>query len=345
MTLARTAATIYAPFAADGTARQPSLAESQLYHMDIERRVVGLSGGATVFDTRAAMNAYLTPNANTLGYVYADATVASNGIYRKIGGSGTGSWVRIGDLPERTVVFGGASGSNAVTATPDVPPPTRDLAATFRIVWPNTNTSTTVTLNGVRVKDAEGADPAVGDLIGGRIYEMLAFEGVYRLSLASGFGAAAVAVAADRAAAQVARGGAEEALAEVEAVRDAFGARFGIAVSEAGRPASGLDLALVVATFPLRAPANFAAPTPAAPTERSYARAVTAATASTVFSVRKNGVQFGTITFAVGATAGTFAATETTFAPGDVISVRGPDIPDATLADVSVTLLLERLPS
>jgi len=65
----------------------------------------------------------------------------------------------------------------------------------------------------------------------------------------------------------------------------------------------------------------------------------TAPTADAVFSLQKNGVQFGTVTFAASATAGTFSvASDTTFAPGDVLSVIGPATADATLADVSITL-------
>lgn len=71
----------------------------------------------------------------------------------------------------------------------------------------------------------------------------------------------------------------------------------------------------------------------------SAASAVTAATAATSFLIRKNGVSFGTLDFAAGATAGTFtAATQTAFAPGDILEVIAPGTPDATLADFSLTL-------
>jgi hypothetical protein len=71
----------------------------------------------------------------------------------------------------------------------------------------------------------------------------------------------------------------------------------------------------------------------------SYASAGTAATASTVVSILKNGVQFGTCTFGVGATTCTFASTVgAVFAAGDVLTETAPVAPDATLADIAITL-------
>lgn len=77
----------------------------------------------------------------------------------------------------------------------------------------------------------------------------------------------------------------------------------------------------------------------------SVAHAGTAATASTVFNVYKNGTLVGTITFAAAATTGTFStdvgsgSTSVTFNIGDVLMVQAPASPDATLADISITLL------
>jgi hypothetical protein len=65
------------------------------------------------------------------------------------------------------------------------------------------------------------------------------------------------------------------------------------------------------------------------------ARAVVAATASTVFSIRIAGSEIGTITFAAAATVGTFSFTSTTVAVNDNITIVAPASPDATLADIS----------
>lgn len=73
----------------------------------------------------------------------------------------------------------------------------------------------------------------------------------------------------------------------------------------------------------------------------SRASADTAATASTVFSIKKNGSTIGSITFGAGGSTGTFATTGSsaeTFAAGDVLTVTAPASADATLADISINL-------
>lgn len=69
----------------------------------------------------------------------------------------------------------------------------------------------------------------------------------------------------------------------------------------------------------------------------SFADAATAATASTVFTIKQNTTTIGTITFAASGTTGTFASsggTTNTFAAGDIFSITAPASPDATLADI-----------
>lgn len=69
-----------------------------------------------------------------------------------------------------------------------------------------------------------------------------------------------------------------------------------------------------------------------------YAKAITAATASTVLTFAKNGTQIGTITFGAGSTTGTIAiGSPTTFAPGDYLTISGPSTADSTLATIGVT--------
>ena len=73
----------------------------------------------------------------------------------------------------------------------------------------------------------------------------------------------------------------------------------------------------------------------------SYAAALTAATAETVFEVQKNDAGIGTITFAAAGTSGTFASSggsAVSFAPGDILSVVSPSTADATLAHIGITL-------
>jgi hypothetical protein len=72
----------------------------------------------------------------------------------------------------------------------------------------------------------------------------------------------------------------------------------------------------------------------------SKASAGTAATASTVFDLKKNAAAaFGTATFAISGTTATFAAaSSTSFAAGDVLTIVAPVSPDATLADISIAV-------
>jgi len=67
---------------------------------------------------------------------------------------------------------------------------------------------------------------------------------------------------------------------------------------------------------------------------RSAGKALVAATGSTVFSIKKNGVEFGTMTVAALATVPSFSfPSDTSFTAGtDYITVHNPASPDATLA-------------
>lgn len=70
-------------------------------------------------------------------------------------------------------------------------------------------------------------------------------------------------------------------------------------------------------------------------TARSFARARVAATASTVYVVKKNGTQVATVTFAAGATVGVWSA-GVTWADGDFATLEAPATPDTTLADITI---------
>jgi len=72
----------------------------------------------------------------------------------------------------------------------------------------------------------------------------------------------------------------------------------------------------------------------------SHFYADTAATASTVFTIKKNGSSIGTATFAAAGTVATFSFTsKVSFAVGDVLAITGPATNDTTLADIGWTLV------
>ncbi len=67
-----------------------------------------------------------------------------------------------------------------------------------------------------------------------------------------------------------------------------------------------------------------------------------AATASTVFTIKKNGSSIGTITFAVSGTTGTIAQSGSgiiNFSVGDILTLEAPATADATLADIAYIFL------
>jgi hypothetical protein len=112
------------------------------------------------------------------------------------------------------------------------------------------------------------------------------------------------------------------------------GDAYDIANFDTDRPASGEDVLEFVFTKNI---AFYAGMTD------SRARAKVGATLSAVYSFKKNGVQFATMTFAAGGQAGvqtaTFAcAADTAFVPGDVLSVTAPATRDATLSGIAWTV-------
>lgn len=74
-------------------------------------------GNAVVYQTRAALYADLTKPANTLGIVYGDSTAAYNGVYAKVGSSGSGNWTLTSlSLPSTVVADFAALISEVVAA-------------------------------------------------------------------------------------------------------------------------------------------------------------------------------------------------------------------------------------
>jgi len=104
---------------------------------------------------------------------------------------------------------------------------------------------------------------------------------------------------------------------------------FDIAQFINGKPLSSEILVKVIFPRAIGFPANFSS---------SYAKCVTAATAATTMTVLKNGISVGSVTFAAGATTGTFSTPALTFSAADVMIITANATVDATFADVAFML-------
>lgn len=144
-----------------------------------------VSGAGTIFVSKASMDANLNYPQFTMAWVLGDATVANNGVYRKIGTSGTGNWVRTGDLPYSFIIASdvGAGTPNAIQATTSIP------VSASALIWMNiadTNTSSpvTVSFNGgstLTIKTNSGNDVATGGLVAGMIALGIVSGSAFRL--------------------------------------------------------------------------------------------------------------------------------------------------------------------
>jgi hypothetical protein len=108
------------------------------------------------------------------------------------------------------------------------------------------------------------------------------------------------------------------------------GQPYDLSLSISGAPANNAKVLIFRADRAYQIPINLTG---------SQAGADTAATASTVFTLYKNGVSIGTITFAASGTTGTFAfAAAVSFAIGDKLTIQNQATADTTLADISITI-------
>lgn len=133
---------------------------------------IGVAGGS-VYLTRTQLFADLAHAENDMAWVLQDDTADYNGIYRKFGASGTGSWTRVADLPYSVIIAEdtGAGTPNAIQAASAQP-----ISVTSQ-VWltvaeTNTGSPVTVSFNGgspLTIKTNSGGNPAVGGIVGGSI--------------------------------------------------------------------------------------------------------------------------------------------------------------------------------
>ncbi|MEP9374989.1 hypothetical protein [Mesorhizobium sp. KR1-2] len=238
--LTQLAQTVFNGWNANGTPRQIDPQEAVVWGTDIERAIsAGLSNGGLIYDTKANMDADKAHPANSSAWVIGDSTVANNGIYRKTGASGSGSWVRIADLPYSFISASntGAGTANAITATTSIPVPAADGGALIavNIVAANTASPATVSFNGgaaLTVKTSSGNNIVPGGLVAGMIVAGYVSGSTFRLL--SDQVSAAIQAAAEAAAmrSESAANTAEAVVAAVDVV--ANNTAFAAALKKAG---------------------------------------------------------------------------------------------------------------
>lgn len=211
--MADTANTVYRDFVTDGV---PSSGKNKPKKSEIRRLLTGyetiinafLSNGGLIYSSKAALDADLARGANSMAWVVGDATVGNNGVYMKFGAAGTGSWVRVADLPFSFIIASdvGAGTPNAIQATTSIP------VSGSALVWCNvfeTNTGSPVTIsfNGgaaLTIKTNSGNEPAPGGLPAGMIVMGIASGSTFRLVSDQASSAIVAAAEAAQAAAEAA---------------------------------------------------------------------------------------------------------------------------------------------
>lgn len=175
----------------------------------IERAVeAGLSNGGLIFDTKEHLDADLAHGANSSAWVVDDPDPANSGIYRKSGGSGSGSWSKVADLPYSFIALTdvGAGSPNAIQATSDIPLPSTPYKAilTLNVFEANTADGVTLSVNGATPKpmlSVDGSPVAEGTLTAGMGLQLVDDGSNFRIltDLASAGNLAAAEAARDKA--------------------------------------------------------------------------------------------------------------------------------------------------
>ncbi|WP_136625971.1 hypothetical protein [Bradyrhizobium macuxiense] len=137
---------------------------------DLMEAVSGGGGPGLGYASLAQLASDLARAANSLAIVYNDPTPANNGLYQKVGGSGSGSWTRIGDLPGTLIplTVAGGTGDAIVATAPETPQvPGRKLY----LLTPtanNTGAAMTIVINGAAatpIKNALNSTPAANTFV------------------------------------------------------------------------------------------------------------------------------------------------------------------------------------
>lgn len=168
---------VFAPTTASGAKRSVENIDAQRWSTEVERMLSSFqAGGGIIFPSKYAMDGTLNYHPNQMAWVLGDDTSANNGIYRKTGASGSGSWVRLGDLPFSFIqaTNSGAGTPNAIVATTNLPLPSANGGAlvSVNITVSNSGSPVTVSFNGdpaLTIKTSSGNDVAIAGLVAGMV--------------------------------------------------------------------------------------------------------------------------------------------------------------------------------
>ncbi|HWK65407.1 MAG TPA: right-handed parallel beta-helix repeat-containing protein [Rhizobiaceae bacterium] len=182
---------IFSPVDSAGNPRKVENHDAQVWATEVERLFAAFqAGGGIVFTTKAGADASLNYPANSMAWVIGDPVEANNGIYRKVGASGSGSWVRVGDLPYSFIraTNTGTGTANAIQATTSVPIPIADGGAliSLNIVATNTADAPTVSFNGgtpLTITDAAGSPVTAEGLADGMLINGYKVGSTFRVDL------------------------------------------------------------------------------------------------------------------------------------------------------------------
>ncbi|WP_311272122.1 MULTISPECIES: hypothetical protein [unclassified Rhizobium] len=157
--------------------------------------------GSIAKATRSQLDDDLSHSADRTAWVYSDPNVANNGIYRKIGSTGAGSWTRILDLPFSFIVASnpGAGTGNAIQATTSIPVSSSTLVI-LPVAVTNTGSPVTVSFNDgteLIVKTNGGNDILAGGVVAGMMLLGIVSGSTFRL--VSDQASAAILAAAEEA--------------------------------------------------------------------------------------------------------------------------------------------------
>ncbi|MBB4348028.1 hypothetical protein [Aliirhizobium cellulosilyticum] len=184
---------------------QPQKSQIRSWGTWIEQIIAAFtSNGGLIYSSLALLNADLSKPANSMAWVFGDSVAANNGVYGKVGASGSGSWTRRSDLPFSFIVASdvGAGTPNAIMATTAIPV-SQSALVWLQVAQTNTGSPVVVSFNGggpLVLKTNTGNDPATGGIVAGMVVLGIVSGATFRL--VSDQASSAIVAAAEAAAAE-----------------------------------------------------------------------------------------------------------------------------------------------